>query len=89
MDAMDRKKTIRDRVADIPADEAERLDDSVAVAPPTQPSGHESATGDDETADGLNETDEAVRRGAEDIPAREHNRRLPVFERGEEEPETD
>jgi hypothetical protein len=57
----------------------------------TTPAGridHVSASGDDETIDGLNESDEAVRRGAEDVPAK-RQRRSPVFERGEEAPKLD
>ena len=43
-----------------------------------------TASGDDETVDGLNALDEETRRGAEDIPAREKKARdVPVFERAE------
>jgi hypothetical protein len=65
----------------------DRDDSSLAAARP-QSADHVSASGDDETIDGLNESDEAVRQGAEDVPAK-RQRRLPVFERGEEAPKLD
>jgi hypothetical protein len=61
------------------------LEDETAVTPPFDPASHVSASGDDETEEGLNELDEETRRGAEDIPAAEHVRRdVPVFDRAEE-----
>jgi len=60
-------------------------EDQTAVAPSFDPADHVSASGDDETEEGLNELDEETRRGAEDIPAAEHVRReVPVFDRAEE-----
>ena len=50
---------------------------------------HDEGSGANETIDGLDEIQEAVRHGAEDIPASEKGddfKRLPVFDRGESEP---
>jgi hypothetical protein len=49
---------------------------------------HDEGSGANETVDGLDEMQEAARRGAEDIPASERSddfERLPVFDRGESE----
>ena len=50
---------------------------------------HDEGSGANETIDGLDEIQEAVRHGAEDIPASEQDddfERLPVFDRAESEP---
>jgi hypothetical protein len=76
------KKAGRDRK---PNAKTDVLEDEPVVTPAFDPAGHVSASGDDETTDGLNELDEETRRGAEDIPAAEHLRRdVPVFDRAEE-----
>jgi hypothetical protein len=68
-----------------PDAKTDALEDDQVVTPSFDPAGHVSASGDDETADGLNELDEETRGGAEDIPGAEHLRRdVPVFDRAEE-----
>src|SRR3954471_5447381 len=50
---------------------------------------HDEGSGANETIDGLDEVQEAVRHGAEDLPASEKGddfKRLPVFDRAEAEP---
>ena len=50
---------------------------------------HDEGSGANETIDGLDEIQEAVRHAAEDIPASEKDddfKRLPVFDRAEAEP---
>jgi len=50
---------------------------------------HDEGSGANETIDGLDEIQEAIRHGAEDIPASERDddfERLPVFDRAESEP---
>ena len=50
---------------------------------------HDEGSGANETIDGLDEIQEAIRHGAEDIPASEEGddfKRLPVFDRAENEP---
>jgi hypothetical protein len=50
---------------------------------------HDEGSGANETADGLDEYQEAIRRGAEDIPASERPETIediPVFDRAETEP---
>ena len=50
---------------------------------------HDEGSGANETIDGLDELQEAVRHGAEDIPSSDKDRefeRLPVFDRAESEP---
>ena len=44
---------------------------------------HDEGTEANETADGLNESDEAIRHGAEDIPIGERREDIPVFDRRE------
>jgi hypothetical protein len=49
---------------------------------------HDEGSGANETIDGLDEIQEAVRHGAEDVPASETDddfQRLPVFDRGKSE----
>jgi len=76
------KNTARDRK---PGTGIDNREDNEVLKPSVDPSSHVSASGDDETDDGLNELDEETRRGAEDIPATEHLRRdVPVFDRAEE-----
>lgn len=44
-----------------------------------------SASGDEETIDGLNERDEGVRESVEDVPGGTRKRReVPVFDRGDQ-----
>jgi len=50
---------------------------------------HDEGSGANETVDGLDEYQEAVRHGAEDIPVSDRDRefeKLPVFDRAESEP---
>ena len=50
---------------------------------------HDEGSGANETVDGLDEYQEAARRGAEDIPVSDRDREfenLPVFDRAESEP---
>jgi hypothetical protein len=50
---------------------------------------HDEGSGANETADGLDEYQEAARHGAEDIPASERRKTMadiPVFDRAETEP---
>jgi hypothetical protein len=50
---------------------------------------HDEGSGANETIDGLDEIQEAMRHGAEDIPLSERDRdfeNLPVFDRAESEP---
>lgn len=50
---------------------------------------HDEGSGANETIDGLDEIEEAIRHGAEDIPASEKGddfKRLPVFDRAQSEP---
>lgn len=55
----------------------------VGAKPRADVTGQHFGSGDDETVDGLNESDEAMRRAAEDTPVGEdENRDTPVFDRG-------
>jgi hypothetical protein len=45
---------------------------------------HDEGSDANETDDGLNETDEALRRNAEDVPGGDTKEDVPVFDRGEE-----
>jgi len=69
-------------------DEIERPE--VLSRPRSQITGrHDEGSGANETIDGLDELQEAVRHGAEDIPSSDKDRefeRLPVFDRAESEP---
>jgi len=69
-------------------DEIERPE--VLSRPKSQVTGrHDEGSGANETIDGLDELQEAIRHGAEDIPSSDKDRefeRLPVFDRGESEP---
>lgn len=61
----------------------EKFGEDYSVAAPEQDI-DVTASGDEETVDGLNALDEETRRGAEDIPARERKARdVPIFERAE------
>lgn len=69
------------------------LDDDVrqpdVVSRPRGDVRHDEGSGANETADGLDEYQEAARHGAEDIPADEKRKTLkdiPVFDRAESEP---
>ena len=69
-------------------DELERPE--IASRPRSEITGrHDEGSGANETIDGLDEYQEAVRHGAEDIPASERRKTIddiPVFDRAETEP---
>ena len=89
-------ETPEDRENDFGAsDENELINDEIArpevnSRPRSEITGrHDEGSGANETIDGLDEIQEAIRHGAEDIPASEQGddfKRLPVFDRGESEP---
>ncbi|HWL05930.1 MAG TPA: hypothetical protein VNQ99_13510 [Xanthobacteraceae bacterium] len=55
------------------------------VGGPVRPKPHDSGSGANETVDGLDSSNEEIRRGAEDVPIgrQENVENVPVFERGD------
>jgi len=71
-----------------PADD-ELADKIIGAQPRSAVTDHPDQGGDEETSDGLNAQNEALRRAIEDEPVEEDTRaddRVPVFDRGEAEP---
>ena len=79
--------SVRTNLGELDQDEARP---GVGTHPRSEITGrHDEGSGANETIDGLDEIQEAVRHAAEDIPASEKGddfKRLPVFDRAEAEP---